>query len=268
MMRGFALVALAAGLGIAVACSSSDDPAGGGGASDDGGTRADGSSGTSGSTGTSGGGGGTSGSSGSGTSGGPKKDTFFDPPLGADMPVPDNSCIAHCTDYPVAGKIEDVARPKGVPWTDVANAASPDGSLASVTLNAGQESDYLYVSDFGFDNVLPKDVQTGTALTGVTVALKRWAEGKLQDVEFSIVITGKPTGNHLFPAWPSDVGSHHYGQAVDPWFTDDLFPKDVTTKTFGAHVAVKRTEDAGAGPVTAHIDAMRIAVCYCNPDGK
>jgi hypothetical protein len=31
---------------------------------------------------------------------------------------------------------------------------------------------------------------------------------------------------------------------------------------------VKRSADAAAGNVTAHIDAMRVAVCYCNPDGK
>jgi hypothetical protein len=234
---------------IAVACSGSDDAADAGTANDAG-ARAD-----------SGGSSGASGTSGMAGTVDPK-DAFFNPPAGADKPVPDNSCIAHCTEYKVPGKIEDVPRAGGVAWTDVANAASPDGTLASVTLAPGQESDFLYVSDFGFD------FQGTKPLTGVTVALKRWAEGNVDDAEFTIVIEGHPTRGHLFAGWPKDVGSHHYGQAVDPWGDTDIFPADVTTRTFGAHVAVKRAADAGAGNVTAHIDAMRVAVCYCNPDGK
>lgn len=73
---------------------------------------------------------------------------------------------------------------------------------------------------------------------------------------------------HRARRWPkTQTGVHQYGQCTDSW-TVDLNPVDVRKTTFGARLAVKRGEDAGTSTVTAHVESIRMLVCYCNPDGK
>ncbi len=116
------------------------------------------------------------------------------------------------------------------------------------------------------------DVPDDKATYGILVALTRQAEGPVVDSHLTLLATNAkgeiPVDHSNVSPWPkSQVGVHHYGQCVDTWQID-LHPLDVRKPTFGARLSVKRGDDAGASVVTARVDAIRVAVCYCNADGR
>lgn len=172
-----------------------------------------------------------------------------------------SGCLLTTTGYTSGTKAENVARadvPNAASWTDVANAIADDGKFASVTLAAGQQSATLRVSGFGFS------IPASAATWGIEVQLKRQApDGGVQDHQINIEIEGKPSRYKVLTVpWPTTiVGVHDYGQAVDTWGVD-LFPADVNKTTFAAALTIERTADA-TGPVTAVVDALKIAVHYC-----
>ncbi len=191
-----------------------------------------------------------------------------DEDAGYDGPVAPNGCRLKTTDYRSGAKAENLARPdnpNAVAWSDVENALGEDGKVASVTLNDGQESAELRISEFGIN--LPDSVETW----GIEVELKRQApEGGVEDAKVTLAVDGKTDSEidwkYVKGPWPRSImGTHHYGQAVDTWKMD-LYPKDVNTKTFAARLWVRKQADAGTGPVTANVEAMKVAVWYCpNP---
>ena len=170
-------------------------------------------------------------------------------------------CLLKTTDYTVGAKAENVPRTdiqNAVDWTDVEGALSEDGKFATVTLDEGQESSTLRVSDFGFQ--IPDTAETW----GIEVELKRRApDGGVEDARIDVEIEGKPTRfKYMKTPWPTSiVGTHAYGQAVDTWGVD-LYPADVNKATFAAKLSVKRTANA-VGPVTAIVDSLKIAVHFC-----
>jgi len=172
-------------------------------------------------------------------------------------------CLLKTTDYTIGAKAENVPRTdiqNAVDWTDVDGARSEDGKFATVTLNDGEESAVLRVSEFGFQ--IPDTAETW----GIEVELKRRApDGGVEDARIEVEIEGKPSRfKFMETPWPTSiVGTHAYGQAVDTWGVD-LYPADVNKPTFAAKLTVKRTDDA-VGPVTAIVDSLKIAVHFC-PD--
>ncbi len=172
-------------------------------------------------------------------------------------------CLLKTTDYTIGAKAENVPRTdiqNAADWSDVEGALSEDGRFATVTLNEGQESSILRVSNFGFQ--IPDSAQTW----GIEVELKRRApDGGVEDAKIEIEIEGKPSRfKFVKTPWPTTiVGTHAYGQAVDTWDVD-LFPSDVNKASFAAKLTVKRTDDA-VGPVTAIVDSLKVAVHFC-PD--
>ena len=186
---------------------------------------------------------------------------------GPDVLVSPTGCPLKTTDYRAGSKAE--SRPRtdiagGVDWANVEGALSEDGKFATVSLNDGQESAELRVSQFGVQ--LPPNAETW----GIEVQLKRRApDGGVEDVRMDIEIPGKAEGarpnNWKFVKgdWPTKiVGTHHYGQAIDTWGVD-LYPADVATDGFAAKLWVKKKPDAGTGPVFAIVDSIKVAVWYC-----
>jgi hypothetical protein len=171
-------------------------------------------------------------------------------------------CLLKTTDYRAGAKAENVARTDitgAVDWTNVEGALSEDGKFATVTLNDGQESAELRVSQFGIK--LPESVETW----GIEFELKRRApDGGVEDKRVDLGIEGKTVAwKYLKGPWPTKiVGTHHYGQAVDTWGVD-LYASDVNKDSFSAKLWVKKADDAGPGPVTAIVDSIKVAVWYC-----
>lgn len=182
-----------------------------------------------------------------------------------DGPVTEDGCRLKTTDHRSGAKAENVARPDApgaAAWKDVANALGEDGKSASVTLNDGQESQELRISDFGMN--LPETVETW----GIEVALKRQApEGGVEDAQITLVVEGHTAEEidwkYVSGSWPTKIfGTHVYGQAIDTWKLN-LFAADVNKKTFAARLWVKRTANAAPGPVTAYVESMKVGVWYC-----
>lgn len=147
-----------------------------------------------------------------------------------------------------------------IAWSDLDNAKTVDDAFAKTALAAGEESEELRITGFGFE--LPK----GVVFQGVEVELKRQApEGGIVDGIIALVGVPNQVGRGKFIAtpWPTSiVGTHHYGQATDTWGMD-LNPPDVATPDFGVSLWVKR----GDGPesATALVESIQVRVFYCNP---
>lgn len=181
---------------------------------------------------------------------------------GTDAPISPTGCPLATTGYRSGAKAENIPRTDiagGVSWTDVEGALSEDGKLATVTLDDGQESAELRVSQFGIK--LPDTAETW----GIEVQLKRRApDGGVEDSRVDLAIEGKAVAwKYVKGPWPTKiVGTHHYGQAIDTWGVD-LYPSDVNRDSFAAKLWVKKSADAGPGPVTATVDSLKVAVWYC-----
>lgn len=214
-------------LALVTACGTSDTPAD----ADAGGESSSGS---------------TSGSSSSSTSSG--------------STAPDSGKCQIVTAGPNVGTVlKSVSRGTGtVPWTDLDGAKDVDDTFAKTVLAAGEESEELQITGFGFD--LPE----GVVFQGVEVQLKRQApDGGIADGQIALVGVQNQVGRGKFIAspWPTSiVGTHHYGQATDTWGMD-LNPPDVERPEFGVALWVKRAD----GPVsaTALVESIRVRVFYC-----
>jgi hypothetical protein len=180
----------------------------------------------------------------------------------SDAPQAPDGCYLVSTGYKSGKKAENLPRTDitgAVNWTNVEDALEEDGKFATVTLNDGQESAELRVSQYGLD--VPDDVDTW----GIEVELKRRAQdGGVEDSKVDLVVPGKPTTfKFLEGPWPRlIVGTHHYGQAIDTWGID-LFPSDVNKPAFAAKLWVKKAPDAGPAPVVAYVESIKVAVWYC-----
>lgn len=146
----------------------------------------------------------------------------------------------------------------GIAWTDLDNVKSVDDAFAKTTLAAGEESEELRLTGFGFE--LPP----GVVFQGVEVELKRQApDGGIADGIIALVGVPNQVGRGKFIAtpWPTSIaGTHHYGQATDTWGMD-LNPPDVTTPDFGVSLWVKRAD--GPESATALVESIQVRVFYC-----
>ncbi len=140
-------------------------------------------------------------------------------------------------------------------WVNTSNATgAANASSASVTLAAGQSTQYLKVTNFGFG--LPVDV----SVDGVVVVVRKsGAIGKDLSVRLvkgaSIVGDDKATAT----AWPGALTDVSYGGASDGW-TASLNESDVNASTFGIVIAAQY--NAFDMNPTVQIDSVTITVHY------
>jgi hypothetical protein len=124
----------------------------------------------------------------------------------------------------------------------------------------GQESELLRITGFGFN------VPATARVIGAVVEFQRQASDTgIVDGNIELWLDGKPSDRpkNLTTTWPRlIVGTHHYGQATDTW-GNDLTP-DLTAKPgFGVEIFAAHPADAGAGPLEARIESMRITLFWC-----
>jgi hypothetical protein len=148
----------------------------------------------------------------------------------------------------------------GIAWATPENARTIDTQFALATLDLGQTSEHLRITDFGFA------IPASATIKGVEVEFKRQAgDTGIADGNIELWLDGKPSDRPKFLAssWPRTiVGTHHYGQAVDTW-GNDLTPELVGKPGFGVEIYALRKPDAGAGPIEARVESMRITIFYC-----
>lgn len=180
--------------------------------------------------------------------------------------VTPTGCTLIGTDAHAGKKAVSVPRtenPNGIAWTNPEGALDVDGNVASVTIDDGQESAMLEITDFGFE------IPAGYETWGMVLQLKRQTTttgGVVQTAYVNVGIDGKTPGykydNDNF-YWPTSImGTHDYGQPIDTWGVD-LYPADINASTFAAKLWVKKGTKSVAGPVTATVEALRVIVWVC-----
>ena len=237
LAAAFAAIACAASAALVVACGTSDP---GSGATGDGGTS------------------GQDGASSGTDSGDPaEQDTdggIFMSHADAGCPVkyagPNPGTVA--VSVPRAGAT-------GVAWDAPAKALTVDGQYANSIVTDGEQTSLLRVTGYGFN--LPASV----TIKGVVVQLKRRGDNKVVDGNIELWLDGVPGDRPKFVAsgWPTNIGTHHYGQEVDTWGSN-LTPELVGRPGFGTEIWAKRREDAGTGPVAAEVESLLMTIWYCD----
>lgn len=181
-------------------------------------------------------------------------------------------CALRGTGLQVAkqGKSNPTSNGGAAPWTNVEGAFSEDGQFASVTLEPGQESQQLFLWDYGFNLPLtPKKAE----VWGIVVQLKRRSlnDASVSDIEINLVIDGvQPQGKRLAGEWPRGiVGTHDYGDRVETWMVDTK-PEYFNDPNFATRLAIKRkADDAITGPQEAIVESIKVELWFCpDPDIK
>ena len=124
---------------------------------------------------------------------------------------------------------------------------------------AGQYSDYLFVTGFGFS------IPTGSSINGIKVTIERNdGSGKIKDNLIKILKSGSVAGSDKSASagWQSSDQIVTYGSASDLWGTT-WSASDVNASNFGIAISVKRNN--GAGTNVAYIDHIQITVDYSAP---
>jgi hypothetical protein len=157
---------------------------------------------------------------------------------------------------------ESIPRPNatgGVPWQSPRNALTVDGAFAHADVDLDQATELLRVTGYGFN--LPATV----TIKGVVVELKRQGQNKIVDGNIELWLDGVASSRPKFVAsgWPTNIGTHHYGQEVDTW-GDPLTPAMVGKPGFGTEIWARRRDDAGTGPAPADVESLIITIWYCD----
>ena len=148
----------------------------------------------------------------------------------------------------------------GIAWDTPGKALTIDGQYARAVVTDGEQTELLRVTGFGFN------VPGNVTIKGVVVQLKRQGDNKVVDGNIELWLDGVASNRPKFVAtgWPTNIGTHHYGQEVDTW-GNDLTPELVGRPGFGTEIFAKRREDAGTGPIAAEVESLLITIWYCDP---
>jgi hypothetical protein len=140
-----------------------------------------------------------------------------------------------------------------IAWSNPVNAVgATDAQYAVASLSASNpNSQYLKVTDFGFDLV------PGSQVQGVRVTVRRVASGNIVDNSVRLVVGGSIVGENkaVGGAWGTTPHSATYGAEDDAWGLT-LFGSDVVGSNFGVVIAASR----GAANPSASIDSVRVEV--------
>lgn len=138
--------------------------------------------------------------------------------------------------------------------TNPTNAALSDNSYATAVLLITQISNYLKVTNFGFN--IPLDA----TISGITVSVERSSNtlNGTHDSSVKLIKGGTISGNDKASAniWPTADAAATYGSATDLWGLT-LTPANVNASDFG--VVISAVADLAS---TMQIDYVSITVEY------
>lgn len=141
-----------------------------------------------------------------------------------------------------------------IAWTSASNAVASDNSYATSILLLGQITNYLKVTNFGF-NIL-----SDATITGITVNIERSTTvlNATHDNSIKLVKGGVIGGTDKAVAglWPTSDGVAIYGSSADLW-GQTWKPSDINSSNFG--IVMSGIADLAG---TAQIDFISIIVDY------
>ena len=143
-----------------------------------------------------------------------------------------------------------------IAWGNPTRILTDNGSPTEAVLNAGESTDTILVTDWGFVAV------TGT-VDGVALDVERQSIGN-ESVDETVQLTkngttgvGDNKADTVTP-WPATYGVKTYGGAADGW-TASLTAAEVAASTFG--VRFKANYPGGLAD-TVDVDYMQMTVYY------
>jgi hypothetical protein len=158
------------------------------------------------------------------------------------------------TGFTLAGTGANNADAGNAAWSNTGNITADDGTSAGSFPKAGQTSQYLHATNFGF--ALP----SGATIDGIVVRVDRLATANLiTDHTIQLIIGGSRSGDNkadTMTTWPSSAATKDYGSASDLWGLT-LAEADIESSTFGVAIRVSST-----GTASAQVDAIWIDVYY------
>jgi hypothetical protein len=179
------------------------------------------------------------------------------------QPVPTTLAASEGPLYPSTGT--SVTAGEGtIAWIDPGNITADDNVEAQVDLAAGQISEYLQGTDFGFA------IPTGATITGIEVTIGRSSSGSsgnpIEDHSVMLVKGGSLAGDNnaaLGVKWPAN---HNEAARVysptDPLWGTSWTAEEINAADFGAAISVINPDSAAR---SGFVDYINISVSYLTP---
>ncbi len=146
-------------------------------------------------------------------------------------------------------------------WTDISNVAVSDNNYASfgnLSGGAGSYTDYLAVSNFGFD------IPGGTSITGIKVEVECSDPNALtSDYSVRLIQKGVVTGDDKAIGTAYSVADDYivYGDEKDLWGSAWTY-NDINDAQFGVAIAAQRNLDDSIIATAGRINSIRITVYF------
>lgn len=148
-----------------------------------------------------------------------------------------------------------------VAWTNPTNGRTNDAAYATASLGAGQTTNYLKVTGFGFS--LPADA----TVLGITVKVSRKGSSStntVKDAQIRIVKADGSIGSDTTQAhatsWPTTEAVDTYGSSSYLWGETDWSPAAINNANFG--VAIAALANSGTNSRTASVNYVTVTVTY------
>lgn len=147
-----------------------------------------------------------------------------------------------------------------VAWSNPTRVTASDASYATASLGAGQISNYLKATNFGF--LIPG----GSTINGIAVTVGRLAGSFIIDSRVRIVKGGTvgATDKSNGSSWSSLPTAMTYGDATDLW-GETWTPTDINASNFGFVISARDNHPKSG--VTPSVDYISITVTYSVASG-
>lgn len=145
-------------------------------------------------------------------------------------------------------------------WANPTRITADDASnSATAALKAGQTSQYLHGTNFGFA------ISAGATIDGIVARVQRFANGTgVTDHTIQLIVAGTRSGDNKADAvtnWPTTTPTNaDYGSSSDKWGLT-LTQTDVNDSTFG--LAVRAS--CGTSSRIPSVDVIWLDIYYTDP---
>lgn len=147
-------------------------------------------------------------------------------------------------------------------WSNTTNTTASDNSYSTGTLSSGGNSNYLYLSNFGFS------IPAGATITGVEAVIERayttTGTRTISSARISLQSNTTLIGSNQTISYPANTDATlTVGGSANMWgaTTATLTPAIVNNSNFGVRCRVTASS-SGSGNVTARIDYVTLKIYY------
>ncbi len=153
----------------------------------------------------------------------------------------------------------DDPTPNTPAWANLNNVLTPDNTYADANLIGGQNSDFLQVTNFGFN------IPNSATINGIKVEIERKLQGcDIGDNEVMLIKNGVKQGNNkkIAGSWSTTESSWPYGGSLQDLWGLTWNPTDINANNFGVSLQVKSDLSCGSTSSTGRVDNIRVTVDY------